>query len=92
VDAAIWAVRVRRQPRAVPTLRSSVTTLPAAAATAPGKSGAGSASAATVELSVLIPCLDEAETLATCIRKARGSLQRLGVDGEVVVSDNGSVD
>jgi glycosyltransferase involved in cell wall biosynthesis len=69
-----------------------VTTLPAAAATAPGKSGAGSASPATVELSVLMPCLDEAETLATCIRKARGSLQRLGVDGEVVVADNGSVD
>jgi glycosyltransferase involved in cell wall biosynthesis len=45
-----------------------------------------------VELSVLMPCLDEAETLATCIRKARGSLQRLGVDGEVVVADNGSVD
>jgi len=69
-----------------------VTNLPAAAATAPGKSGAGSANPATVELSVLMPCLDEAETLATCIRKARGSLQRLGVDGEVVVADNGSVD
>lgn len=45
-----------------------------------------------IELSVVLPCLDEAETLETCIRKARGSLDALGVRGEVVVADNGSTD
>ncbi len=46
----------------------------------------------TVELTVLMPCLNEAETLALCIRKARDCLARLGIDGEVVVADNGSTD
>jgi hypothetical protein len=45
-----------------------------------------------IELSVVMPCLNEAETLATCIDKARGSLERLGVAGEIVVADNGSTD
>lgn len=45
-----------------------------------------------VELSVVLPCLNEAETLETCVRKAQGSLRRLGVRGEVVVADNGSTD
>ena len=39
-----------------------------------------------------MPCLNEAETLATCIRKAQGSLGRLGIVGEVIVADNGSSD
>ena len=47
---------------------------------------------AVVELSVVLPCLNEAETLATCIRKARRSFATLGVVGEVVVADNGSTD
>jgi hypothetical protein len=45
-----------------------------------------------IELSVVMPCLNEAETLATCIRKAQGSLRDLGIRGEVVVADNGSTD
>ena len=45
-----------------------------------------------IELSVVLPCLNEAETLATCITKARASMEALGVDGEVVVADNGSTD
>lgn len=44
------------------------------------------------ELSVVMPCLNEAETLATCITKARTSMESLGVDGEIVVADNGSTD
>ncbi len=48
--------------------------------------------AQAVELSVVMPCLNEAETLATCIRKARTGLDRLGVPGEVIVADNGSTD
>ena len=39
-----------------------------------------------------MPCLNEDETLATCIRKASACLQRLGVSGEVIVADNGSTD
>ena len=43
-------------------------------------------------LSVVLPCLDEAETLATCITKAQGSMRELGINGEVIVADNGSTD
>jgi len=42
------------------------------------------------ELTIVMPCLNEAETLATCIRKAQGYLERSGVDGEVLIADNGS--
>ena len=44
------------------------------------------------ELTILMPCLNEAETLATCIDKARGFLRRTGIDGEVLIADNGSTD
>lgn len=45
-----------------------------------------------VELSIVMPCLNEAETLAACIRKARAFLETSGVSGEVVIADNGSTD
>lgn len=45
-----------------------------------------------IEVSVVLPCLNEAETLAVCVRKALACLDELGVAGEVVVSDNGSTD
>lgn len=45
-----------------------------------------------MELTILMPCLNEAETLATCVRKARGFLEQSGVVGEVMVADNGSTD
>lgn len=45
-----------------------------------------------LELTILMPCLNEAETLAVCIRKARGFLERTGISGEVVIADNGSTD
>lgn len=45
-----------------------------------------------IELSVVMPCLNEAETLATCIRKAQQSLEQANVAGEVVIADNGSTD
>jgi glycosyltransferase involved in cell wall biosynthesis len=48
--------------------------------------------AGTCELTVLMPCLDEAETIATCVEKARNFLQRSGIEGEVLVVDNGSTD
>ena len=52
----------------------------------------GNEVAEDVELTIVLPCLDEAETLATCIGKARRSLEELGVRGEVLVADNGSTD
>lgn len=51
-----------------------------------------SMSHASPELTVLMPCLNEAETLQTCIRKARVCIDRLGLAAEVLVADNGSTD
>ena len=45
-----------------------------------------------VELSVVMPCLNEAETLGVCIAKAQGALREGGIAGEVIVADNGSTD
>ena len=45
-----------------------------------------------VELTILMPCLDEAETIASCIDEARAFLERAGVGGEVLIADNGSTD
>src|SRR5713101_4946917 len=44
------------------------------------------------EVSVVIPCLNEARSIAICIDKARASFSMAGVRGEVVVADNGSTD
>lgn len=61
----------------------NVMTMPArAAATDP----------AEIELSIVMPCLNEAETLAVCIDKAMRFLRESGVAGEVVIADNGSTD
>lgn len=46
----------------------------------------------SVELTILMPCLDEAETLAACIDEARGFLARTATAGEVLIADNGSTD
>jgi glycosyl transferase family 2 len=45
-----------------------------------------------VELTVVMPCLNEAETVATCVCKAVGFIADNGISGEVVVADNGSTD
>ncbi|GAN60679.1 dolichol-P-glucose synthetase [Acetobacter cibinongensis] len=45
-----------------------------------------------LELTILMPCLNEAETLAVCIRKARTFLERYNIRGEVLIADNGSTD
>jgi len=46
----------------------------------------------TLELSILMPCLNEAETLEICIEKAQKSLRELDIVGEVIIADNGSTD
>jgi len=45
-----------------------------------------------LELSVVMPCLNEADTLESCILKARNAIADCGVRGEIVVADNGSTD
>ena len=45
-----------------------------------------------IELTVVMPCLNEAETLATCVDKALAALRENNIAGEVVVADNGSTD
>src|SRR4051812_18012079 len=45
-----------------------------------------------IELSIIMPCLNEAETLETCIQKAQSYLDRSRVRGEIVIGDNGSTD
>jgi glycosyltransferase involved in cell wall biosynthesis len=79
----------RSEPTSTPTANGNFVVDPALVGARP----AGPAPASqTCELSIVLPCLNEAETLATCIRKAKRSLESLGVDGEVVVADNGSTD
>lgn len=46
----------------------------------------------SVEFTILMPCLNEEKTVAVCVKKAVGFLEREGIDGEVVVADNGSTD
>jgi glycosyltransferase involved in cell wall biosynthesis len=43
-------------------------------------------------MSVVMPCLNERDTLATCVTKALDAMKRRGIRGEVIVADNGSVD
>ena len=45
-----------------------------------------------LELTILMPCLNEAETIATCIDKARDYIDRNRIRGEILVADNGSTD
>lgn len=55
-------------------------------------SKASQAHSPSCELTILMPCLDEAETIGICVEKAIGFLHRSGVDGEVLIADNGSTD
>lgn len=52
----------------------------------------GEPGADQVELSILMPCLDEAETVAACVATAGDWLRSRDIDGEVLVADNGSTD
>lgn len=51
-----------------------------------------SAGTEAIELSVVIPCLNEVDTLGTCIEKAKRAINEYGIAGEIVVADNGSTD
>lgn len=45
-----------------------------------------------MEFTILMPCLNEAESIGFCIREARGSIEKLGLDAEILIADNGSSD
>ncbi len=47
---------------------------------------------AEIEVSMVMPCLNERDTIGTCIGKAQRAMKELGVQGEVMVADNGSTD
>jgi glycosyltransferase involved in cell wall biosynthesis len=49
-------------------------------------------SAEEIEVSIVMPCLNEKDTLATCIQKAQRALREHNIKGEVVIADNGSTD
>lgn len=65
----------------------NVTTMPVRAAAEDADAGPDA-----IELSIVMPCLNEAETLGVCIEKANRFLAESGVAGEVVIADNGSTD
>ena len=48
--------------------------------------------ASTLELSVVMPCLNESRTLGRCIQKVQSTMKRIGIGGEIIVADNGSTD
>jgi len=58
----------------------------------PSPAPTGSPLAAELELSVVIPCLNESDTVASCVAKAVRAMKDAGIRGEVIVADNGSTD
>lgn len=45
-----------------------------------------------LEISVVLPCLNERETVGTCVAKAKAAIETAGLRGEIIVADNGSTD
>lgn len=60
--------------------------------TAPFTRFAPPTGAATPELSVVMPCLNEADTVAICIEKAQRAIKEHGIVAEIIIADNGSTD
>ena len=46
----------------------------------------------TIDVSIVLPCLNEAESVEFCVTEARAAITKLGISGEVIVADNGSSD
>jgi glycosyltransferase involved in cell wall biosynthesis len=67
-------------------------TLPRAAAVRPVRYTPTKPFGREIELSVVMPCLNEADTLATCIEKAKKAITEAGIEAEIIVADNGSTD
>lgn len=76
-----------------PTSSTASATVTTAAADSPGRAvHADSVGGEDIELSVVMPCLNERLTLAVCIERAMRTLHQHGIRGEVVIGDNGSTD
>ncbi|HXJ15483.1 MAG TPA: glycosyltransferase, partial [Candidatus Limnocylindrales bacterium] len=75
-----------------PTVKSNM--MPDAQAQFPPKEDADRApqDETRLDVSVVIPCLNEANSLAFCVEKAISSFRNAGLRGEVIVADNGSTD
>ncbi len=58
----------------------------------PDSGVANKASPVILELSIVMPCLDEADTVGNCVLKAMYAIEKMGIPGEVIVADNGSRD
>ncbi len=58
----------------------------------PKELGEAGISALAIEVSVVIPCLDEAENIEECVRRSQDAMDAAGIAGEVVVADNDSED
>jgi glycosyltransferase involved in cell wall biosynthesis len=54
--------------------------------------GSANGESTAPEVSVVMPCLNEAETVGDCIRTAAAAMREHGIDGEIIVADNGSTD
>ena len=52
----------------------------------------GAQSGDDIELSAVMPCLNESATVGICVKKVLDAMQRHGIRGEVIVADNGSTD
>lgn len=75
------------------TASATVTAVTAGAANSPGRAAhADTVGGEDIELSVVMPCLNERLTLAVCIERAMRTLDEHGIRGEVVIGDNGSTD
>jgi glycosyltransferase involved in cell wall biosynthesis len=57
-----------------------------------GQQGVAVMNDGELEVSVVIPCLNEHETIGVCVQKAVGALAQSGLSGEVIVAENGSTD
>jgi len=72
----------------IPRVRTAASDQPSLAILTPSRETARH----DIELTVVMPCLNEADTLGTCIRKARAAMEGAGIAGEVLIADNGSSD
>ncbi len=101
----IFPAGVRRLPRAVirrvfdimlrmsETIQAPIGVVVSSRAAADAAAAVGvGASGVAVELSIVMPCLNEADTLGICVEKALQALRENQIAGEVVVADNGSTD
>lgn len=79
-------------PAVVDRLRTAEQAIRDCLATYDADTGSLGLGTAELELSVVMPCLNEADTLATCIEKAQRAMREANIQGEVVVADNGSTD